>query len=133
MKTRVLLLAGVITLLGINFSWSQLGLVHSARANIPFPFVVEKTTLPAGEYDFVVANNLESIRVVSVKSGPSAEALVITALGGEIHTTPNDSHIVFDVVGNTHFFSELWIPGMDGFLVHATKGKHTHKTITTPK
>jgi hypothetical protein len=132
MKTRILALAAVIVLLGVNFAWSETG--FGIQATIPFQLTVGKAVLPAGQYDFIPSDDLKSIRVISLKKGPSAEILVITRIDGEIHTTPNDAHIVFDVVGDTHIFSELWIPALgDGFLVHATPGKHTHKMVTVPK
>jgi hypothetical protein len=50
-----------------------------------------------------------------------------------MHTTPEDAHIVFDVVGDKHMLSEIWIPGEDGYLLLATKGKHGHKVINIPR
>lgn len=85
--------------------------------------------LPAGEYDFTVDALGAAIRVVSDNKGPSSDALVLTRIGGEIHTTLDDSHIVFDTIGDKCTFSEFWIPGSDGYVVNATKEKHTHKTI----
>ena len=50
----------------------------------------------------------------------------MTRLSGEIHTTPQDAHLVFDKVGDTYLLSELWIPGKDGYLPQITKGAHEH-------
>ncbi len=50
----------------------------------------------------------------------------MTRLSGEIHTTPQDAHLVFDKVGDTYLLSELWIPGEDGYLLQITKGAHEH-------
>ncbi len=102
------------------------------RANIPFQFTVEGKSLPAGQYEFIPSGNAETIRVVDQEKGLSSAALVVTRLGAGIHTTPKDAHIVFDKVGDTYFLSELWIPGIDGFLLHSTRGKHEHKTVDVP-
>ncbi len=40
-----------------------------------------------------------------------------------------DAHLVFDKVGDTYYLSEVWMPGEDGFLLYAAKGKHTHTLI----
>jgi len=131
MKMKIAVAVSCVALLATVFGFAQA--VKSIRVNIPFQFVVEGKTLPTGEYNLVRSEDERTIEVVSTKKGPSTYALVITRLGGEIHTTPQDSHIVFDNVGNTYFLSEIWIPGMDGFLVHATKEKHEHRTISVPK
>ena len=54
---------------------------------------------------------------------------ILTQLAGAMHTTPQDAHVVFDVVDGTHYLSEIWMPGEDGYLVLATKGKHEHRLI----
>ncbi len=129
MKTKYAVTLGFVALL-VTF----LGSAQAAtqfRANIPFQFVVEGKTFGAGEYDFV-QNDDESIQVLAVKKGPSAVALVVSRLGGDIHTTPKDIHVVFDKVGDTYFLSEVWVPNMDGYLLRATKEKHTHRSINIP-
>jgi hypothetical protein len=40
---------------------------------------------------------------------------------------------VFDVVGDSYILSEIWLPAGDGYLVAATKGPHTHKTVKAKK
>ena len=67
---------------------------------IGFPFKVGTKALPAGQYDFVLDTASAVVRVVS---GGKHVALVpiITRLSGAIHTTPKDSHLVFDKVGDT--------------------------------
>jgi hypothetical protein len=58
---------------------------------------------------------------------------ILTLLGAAIHTSKQDAHIVFDKVGEVYTLSEIWIPGEDGLLLVATKGKHEHKTIDVPR
>lgn len=50
-----------------------------------------------------------------------------------------EPQLVFDMVGNfepsyteyvtDYLLAEVWLPGEDGFLIHATKGAHQHQTI----
>jgi hypothetical protein len=127
MKAKLAVTIGLVALFA-----AMLGSSHAApivRANIPFQFIIEGKTLPAGEYDFVRSDNDQSVRIVSLKKGPSADALVLTRLGGGIHSTPKDTHIVFDKLGDTFVFSEFWIPGEDGYLLHSTKEKHSHRSV----
>jgi len=131
MKTNILVSISLIVLLAATFGWAQ---PWSLRANIPFQFSVERMSLPAGQYDFIpTGTNDENIRIVSEKKGgPSGMALVQTRLGKGINTTPQ-AHLVFDKVGDTYFLSEVWFPGIDGYLLHSTKEKHEHRTVDAPR
>ncbi len=130
MKTKIAVTMGLVALLAM-----VIGSAHAAqalRANIPFQFVVEGKALPAGEYDFIQSPDKQSIQVIPTKKGPSADALVLTRLGKGIHTTQIDAHIVFDKVGETYFLSEIWVPEVDGYLIHATKQPHEHRSVNIP-
>jgi hypothetical protein len=103
-------------------------------AKIPFPFQVESKTLPAGTYDFTINDGAGTVAVQSSSRSAAAEALIITRLAAQFHPGPNPhSHVVFDKVGNMYILSELWEPGTDGFLVHATKEKHEHYVVHVTK
>ncbi len=132
MKTKITLATVLIVLLTTVLGFSQA--VQTVRANVPFPFVVTGKTLPAGEYDFTrnVMGSVIKVSPVNIKQGPALEALVLTRTAGAIHTTPGDSHIVFDKIGNTCYLSELWIPGMDGFVLYVTNMKHEHRSVNVP-
>jgi hypothetical protein len=54
---------------------------------------------------------------------------ILTRMASSIHTTAEDSHLTFDVVGDTYLLSEIWIPTEDGYLLQMTKGPHTHKVV----
>jgi hypothetical protein len=131
MKTKYAVTLGLVALIVMVLGSAQAA--TQVRANVPFQFAVGSRTLAAGEYDFVRNDNDDSIQVISVKGKPSANAIVVSRLGGGIHTTPQDTHIVFDKVGETYSLSEIWIPDMDGYLLSATKGKHTHRSITVSR
>ncbi len=103
------------------------------RAKIPFSFVIGKQTLPAGQYEFVPSQRPEGMKVISLDQKPEVFMPLITRLAAKTHSTPSDSHIVFDKVGDVYTLSEIWVPGEDGFLFHATKGKHEHHIIDIPK
>ena len=68
--------------------------------------------------------------------GPKNEntkVLIVTTLAAQPHSTATDAHIIFDKVGDTNTLSEIWVPGADGVLVYATKGKHEHNIVhSTP-
>ncbi len=102
----------------------------SASADIPFSFVVEGKTLPAGAYLFTESSNATQMTVRNQKTGQTVIAMVITRI-----SAPNEkeAEVVFDVTGNDHYLSEVLIPGVDGYLLKATPGKHTHSRIKAKK
>ncbi len=130
MKTKIAVAAGLVALLVTVFGSAQAA--PSIVVKVPFQFMVNNATLPAGEYNFIRSNDEQSFQIVSTNKGPSAAVLVLTRLGKEIHVTPEDAHVVFDKVGDTYFLSEVWLPRMDGFLLRATKEKHEHRSINIP-
>jgi hypothetical protein len=127
-KTKILVMAGILVLFGATFGLAQL-MPKGVRASIPFQFTVGSKVLPAGPYDFGRTDLDAAIQVAGVKGQQSSSVVVVTRLGGEIHTSPQDAHIVFDKVGDKYILSELWLPDMDGFLLNVTKDKHEHHSI----
>jgi hypothetical protein len=58
---------------------------------------------------------------------------IVTRLAAGMHTTPKNSHVVFDKIGDIRYLSELWTPGVDGFMLGSPKGKHEHEIIDVPQ
>ncbi len=126
MKTKILVTVSFLTLLAVVSASGQ----TTITADIPFQFTAAGKVLPSGQYQFIRDLNNSIIRVVGPK-GASALVQVMTRLGAGIHTSPQDSHIVFDKVGENYTLSELWIPGYDGYVLNMMKGKHEHRTVDT--
>lgn len=130
MKTKVLLAMCLLALLAAGTAYGQSP--EAIKAKIDFPFTVEGKVLPAGNYEFARTDPAVDFRVTD--EGKNVTLMpIVTRLSGEMHTTPQDAHLVFDVVGGTYFLSEIWIPGEDGYLFLATKGKHEHKVINVKR
>jgi hypothetical protein len=124
MKKSIMLSLGLFLVFAVAAVYGQVSL----KANIDFPFTVGSKVLPAGEYQFLGVESGSTIRVQG-EGKTGALAVIQTRLSGATHQTPQDSHLVFDKVGDKYTLSEVWIPGEDGYLVWATKGKHEHKTL----
>jgi hypothetical protein len=98
------------------------------QGNIPFAFQVGQKTLPAGEYAIKINRDEGAVIVRNLApKGPEALEAILTYLASPAHFTAKDADIVFDKVGNDYVLSELWRPGADGVLLHATKGPHEHR------
>ncbi len=102
-------------------------------AKIPFEFTTAGKVFPAGQYDFTYNGNLRIVIVRGADGRSAIDVPIITWLAAAMHTTPNDSHIVFDVVGNNHYLSEIWFTGMDGLDLLTTKELHRHEIVNVPR
>ena len=129
MRTKLLLLSSILMLLAVAGAYGQ----TLVKSNVPFQFIAAGKTLPAGSYAFIHDTAGELIKVVGTAKDATALVPIITRLGAAIHTTKQDTHLVFDQVGAVYTLSEIWVPGQDGLMVAATKGKHEHKTIDVPR
>jgi len=103
------------------------------KANIPFAFSAAGKVLPAGQYDVVTAPGAAPIRVRSADGKDAVIVTIVTRLAGSMHTTPKDAHLIFDKVGENYFLSEVWIPGVDGYLLNSTAQQHEHRVINIPR
>jgi len=98
------------------------------NVNTTFPFMAGGKTHPAGEYRLGVSQDQMELNITPA-NGSKTAALIMTRLAGSDNPAQAD-RVVFDKVGDTYYLSEVWLaPGMDGFLLHATKGPHTHHIV----
>ena len=130
MKRSVAMALSLVAFLALTSGYAQMQL--RVFGNIPFPFTVGTKALPAGQYDFVRDGEAPDIRVVAAGKNV-ARVPIVTRLAGAIHTTPKDTHLVFDKVGDTRLLSEIWVPGQDGYLLSSTKGPHEHDVVDVPR
>lgn len=133
MRTRTLVVSSLLILVVGLLAFGQFGQSGPVKATIPFAFTVSGKVLPAGQYAFAPGSNFETLEVRGPNTASSAIVAVITRLAGALHTTPQDSHVVFDKVGNNYTLSEFWPLTGDGYFLFATKGKHEHAVVTVPK
>jgi len=99
----------------------------NVKGNVPFPFLIGTTAVPAGMYEFAIDRVNETVTVKGAKNTKSIG--FVTVLAAKAQSTATDADVVFDKVGETYSLSEIWMPGAEGVLVHATKGKHEHNIL----
>jgi hypothetical protein len=130
MKTNVTAI-GLAILLAATFGLAQLQ--HRVSAKIPYEFTAAGKVLPAGQYDFSYDVGSRQVTIKSTDKGSVVLVPIITMLAGATHTTPSDSHIVFDKIGNKCMLSEIWITGTDGISLLSTKEMHEHEIVNVPR
>jgi hypothetical protein len=101
-------------------------------ADIPFEFHAGKETLPSGTYSFTFNDSSDDVSVARIGTIPRAgrhdvRLPVVTRLGA--HSSPDEGTLVFDKLNGVRTLSEVWIPLIDGILVHIIPEKHTHEIV----
>lgn len=100
------------------------------RAKIPFAFQVSGKTLAAGNYEFRIDRQAETVLVTGGQPRNGTEALIITWLAARPRGREESmDQLVFDKSGGVYTLSELWEPGSDGILLNAAKGPHQHHIL----
>jgi hypothetical protein len=104
---------------------------------VPFPFQAGGKKFAAGTYRVDHKGN-EQVTLIQESTGSEVAATVLKTLP---QTDPPvaEPQLVFDAVGNfepsyteymtDYVLAEVWLPGREGFLLHITKGGHSHQTI----
>jgi hypothetical protein len=100
------------------------------RVNVPFEFVAEGRTLPAGTYE-VMEQSPTLVELRAANGTPAARALVTRLAASEVAAATDEA--IFDEVGSENVLSEIWRSGEDGYLVAATKAPHTHVRVKGSK
>jgi hypothetical protein len=96
------------------------------EADIPFEFHAGEKVLPPGTYSFTV--NDSSRQVTVGRPGMRDVNLpVVTRLG--LRASSGEGTLVFDKFNGIRSLSEVWIPSIDGFLVHSIPEAHVHEIV----
>jgi mono/diheme cytochrome c family protein len=118
-RIRNLVATGIVVLAVLAISTFSTVTVQaqSIRVDVPYPFIVGSTTLPAGTY--TLSSSANSLRIVlRSESGPQITQLIITRLGGPSEFLQEGS-MVFERSEKGRVLSEVWMPGSDGLLLHS--------------
>jgi len=80
------------------------------KINIPFNFIVDQKTLPAGEYT-VEPNRKDSDKVWRVQSSDGHAGVYVMTTPGHASKTQEKVKLVFHQYGAQYFLSQIWTPG----------------------
>jgi hypothetical protein len=103
MKRQLFVLLGVGLLLATAPAFAQ---TIRLKAEIPFNFMVGKTTLPSGEYTIRSLSD----QVLSI-SGLGQHSILFTASTCRSLKAAPQSKLVFARYGDRYFLSEMWTEG----------------------
>ena len=106
MKRNYLLLAAAVALLVATGANAQ---TINVKANVPFSFVVNRTTLPAGEYSLESIGNGGGALVI--RGANTKTASLIMSHACESLNAASHGKLVFHRYGGQYFLSQVWVGG----------------------
>ena len=81
--------------------------VDKIVADIPFGFMVNNTTLPAGEYTIKRLDSMEP-GVMEISSADGSERLIFLVGSAQTNKEPDQTKLIFDRVGDQYFLSKIF-------------------------
>ena len=99
-------------------------------ANVNFGFYAGGKMMPAGSYEFKVIEQGGTLSVLNEKTDQTFFVPILTTISPR---ESSDADVVFDKTGSTYYLSEVYIPGLDGYLVQGAPAKHVHVMIKAEK
>jgi hypothetical protein len=119
--------------LGVIAGVAQAQLPVILVADIPFNFTIERTTLPAGKYEF--QQLADSPWEWTVADAKGAVKVIFTTDPTDMLKVPKLNELVFDAYGDKDFFlAKVWIEGMEeGFHVAMPKAEKAIRKAMSAK
>jgi hypothetical protein len=117
MKIITKLMLSLCLIVGLGAIWTSNAQMESdgtIKANIPHPFVVNNTTLPAGTYTIRVADDASDLNVLEMQSASGKTAVLFDTEPVNVTRTEKKTELVFDKIGNTYFLSRVFLTGDEG-------------------
>lgn len=113
MKKATLLAAGLLVFAG--------GTANAAVINVkvPFPFVVQGTTLPAGQYRVQRDDVNSSVILIQAERGHNASMFVLTTPAAGHDPAGNTPALTFKRYENQYRLADIWEMGGQGHEVAA--------------
>jgi hypothetical protein len=105
MKKQILTLVGVLSLMLV--AGSAFAQNFNLTADIPFGFVLQKQTLPAGHY--TIKSMSDNVVVIENSDGKSV-AMVLTH-GVQSGKASDRSKLIFQRYGDRYFLAQAWTSG----------------------
>lgn len=121
-STLALLLVG-----GLTAAQAQMDSNTILDANIPFQFVVGRTTLPAGKYVIRPIDESEDTpNVLEIRSANGKVGTILDTENTSLNQAPRKTEVIFDKIGNQYFLSQIFVEG-ENYGVQAIESKMERK------
>jgi hypothetical protein len=104
MKNQLLALIGLGLLMATASAYAQTVVV---KANVPFDFIVGKTTLPAGEY--TLQSRGADQKAMTIQSSDTTKIVLPNSCVAT--PAPDHSKLIFHRYGDQYFLVQIWTAG----------------------
>ena len=112
MLTKLFLsLSLIIGLSAVTVMNAQIESDATLNVNIPHSFIVNNTTLPAGEYTVKVADDYSDLNLLEIRSRQGHMAVIFETDPVKANRTQNRSELVFNKLGDNYFLSRVFLKG----------------------
>ncbi len=101
----------IIGLSAVMVTNAQIDSDATIYVNIPHPFIVRDTTLPAGEYMVKVADDYNDLNVLEIRSRDKHTAVMFETEPVQANRAPGRSELVFYKIGDNYFLSRVFLKG----------------------
>jgi hypothetical protein len=127
MKTRILVTLTALALVLLVGQTAHAQMAYDFK--VPFDFVAHGQEFKAGTYTLIPNTEDDMFRLQpdNAKGGQVLLPVETRLSSNSSLTAPT---VVFDKTNGKLAFSELLVPGDDGYLFLVTKAKHTHEKVT---
>ena len=109
MKRQIANLLGVFGLLLVAACANAQSV--NVRANVPFDFVVDNVTLPAGAYSIQSINDGIGSPTLLVRGSDNQVMRLVGSNAAEHFKSAEKSHLLFHRYGDTYFLAQIWMEG----------------------
>jgi hypothetical protein len=110
--TKLFIFAAVIMLGGVVAANAQVGPQSQIKTNVPFSFVVDGKTYPAGAYTFGrldTAGRDDGSQLIM--RGPKGVSVIIATIPTISNEGAKDTQLVFEKVAGQNFLTQIWAKG----------------------
>ncbi len=121
-----LALLGLAVMVGAAQDLPKVQRMPATVFDIPFSFYADKTLMPAGTYE--IRPNFEGTEI-ELRNTSGAKVVLVRAITSLSPRPLKTASVAFDVVGQDHYLSEFYVPGVDGLAFNGAPGKHKHEVI----
>jgi hypothetical protein len=106
MKNQLRTLLGLALLLVAGSAFAQ---TLRVKADVPFNFIVDKQTLPAGEYT-LLSMDLAG-RTISFRNADQKPVSMLQSVRCEKLDAAKSTKLIFHRYGDQYFLSQIWVEG----------------------
>jgi hypothetical protein len=82
------------------------------KADVPFEFIVNGSTLPPGQYTIQSFGTADG-RTLLLRSPDKNEKASVNSIDVEAMKSARDTKLIFHRYGNRYFLSQVWVAGND--------------------